>query len=168
MGESGAAISEGKPVAQDGLPWFPGLWVAERRCAQMCLGVPTCAQVSPYVLPERCPMPAMHPLRGSGAEGLQGLIPTQPWAPSSYVLPWDGFFFVKKLFYAFAGVRGTDVRKEDVQVSKPQGDHVGRSGEVVMHGKREFNAAWQLPLWGISAVPWYALGYAGSDTALSG
>lgn len=37
-----------------------------------------------------------------------------------------------------------------------------------MHGKREFNAAWQLPLWGISTVPGYALGYSGSDTALSG
>lgn len=39
------------------------------------------------------------------------------------------FFLVEKLFCAFAGVRGADVREENVQVSKPPGRSLGQIWE---------------------------------------
>lgn len=55
---------------------WPGLgpWAAGGR-AQVYPDVLRCAQM---FCRERCPTPAMHSLHGSGAERLQGLIPTQP------------------------------------------------------------------------------------------
>lgn len=75
-------------------------------------------------------MPAMHPLHGSGAEGLQGLISTQPWGTEllRVALGWI-FSSVKKIFCAFAGVRAADIRKEGVQVSKSQGRSRGQIWE---------------------------------------
>lgn len=79
--------------------------------------------------------------------------------------PGVDFFLVKKLFYAFAGVRGADVREErECSGFETTGQITWADLGVVMHGKREFNAgSLANSTLGHSAVP----GYEVSDTALS-
>lgn len=99
VGESGAAISEGIPwrrMAWPGPQGSGGQSASVSRCSQVCPGTPRCS-VGTSARRQRCTR--------STATRLQDLIPTQPWGTEllRVTLGWI-LFFVKKLFYASAGV----------------------------------------------------------------
>lgn len=84
MGESGAATSEG-------IPWGRMAWPGPLGCGWQSAGVSKCVQM---LCRERCSTPAMHPLHGSGAEGLQDLIPTLLWGTELLCVALGWIFFL--------------------------------------------------------------------------